>query len=160
MKGKLKYFLTGTIVLIAVFVVAIKYWDYVTNPWTRDGQVRANVVQVATRVSGPIVKLPIEDNQFVKTGELLFEIDPRPFAIAVDASPRLLSSTPPRKLDVTGTAQIAAYVDTKGNCLGGVPLDLPFPGMTSSVSQSLTGSRFEPAHRHSGRKPASWRPYP
>ena len=75
MKGVLKYLLTGIIVLIAVFVVAIKYWDYVTNPWTRDGQVRAEVVQVTPRVSGPIVGLPIKDNQFVKAGDLLVQQD-------------------------------------------------------------------------------------
>ena len=79
MLGKLKYLLTGIIVLIAVIVVAIKYWDYVTNPWTRDGQVRAQVIQITPRVSGPIIKLPIKDNRFVKAGDLLFEIDPRTF---------------------------------------------------------------------------------
>ena len=79
MRGKLKYLLTGIIVLIAVIVVTIKYWDYVTNPWTRDGQVRAQVIQITPRVSGPIIKLPVKDNRFVKAGDLLFEIDPRTF---------------------------------------------------------------------------------
>ena len=58
-----KYLLTGAVVLLAVVVVLLKYWDYVTNPWTRDGQVRAQVIQITPRVSGPIVKLPIKDNQ-------------------------------------------------------------------------------------------------
>ncbi|MCF6176332.1 MAG: biotin/lipoyl-binding protein [Victivallaceae bacterium] len=40
---------------------------------------RAQVVQIAARVSGPIIKLPIADNQFVKTGDLLFEIKPSVF---------------------------------------------------------------------------------
>ena len=57
MHGKLKYLTTGIIVLIAVFVVAIKYWDYITNPWTRNGQVRAQVIQITPRVSGPLIKL-------------------------------------------------------------------------------------------------------
>jgi len=79
MKGKLKYLLTGIIVLIAVAVFVLKYWVYVTNPWTRDGQVRAQVIQITPRVSGPLVKLPVVDNQLVKAGDLLFEIDPRTF---------------------------------------------------------------------------------
>jgi multidrug resistance efflux pump len=78
-KNSQKYLLTGVVVLIAVVLVLFKYWDYVTNPWTRDGQVRAEVIQVTPRVSGPIVKLPIRDNQPVKAGDLLFEIDPRTF---------------------------------------------------------------------------------
>ncbi len=76
--------MTGAVVLVAVALGLYKYWDYVTNPWTRDGQVRAQVIQITPRVSGPIVGLPIQDNQFVKTGDLLFEIDPRTFQAAVE----------------------------------------------------------------------------
>lgn len=79
MKTYQKYVMTGIIVLIAVAAVLLKYWDYVTNPWTRNGQVNAEIVQITPRVSGPIVKLPVKDNQFVKKGDLLFEIDPRTF---------------------------------------------------------------------------------
>jgi multidrug resistance efflux pump len=84
MHGKLKYVLTALIVLIAVLVLVIKYRDYITNPWTRDGQVRAQVVQITPRVSAPIVKLPIEDNQLVKAGDLLFAIDPRTFEATLE----------------------------------------------------------------------------
>ena len=80
MKDSKKYMLTGAVVLITVVAILLKYWDYVVNPWTRDGQVRADVIQITPRVSGPIVKLAVEDNQLVKAGDLLFEIDPRTFA--------------------------------------------------------------------------------
>ena len=83
MKDSKKYMLTGAVVLITVAAILLKYWDYVVNPWTRDGQVRADVIQITPRVSGPIVKLAIEDNQLVKAGDLLFEIDPRTFAADV-----------------------------------------------------------------------------
>ena len=78
-----KYQLTGAVVLIAVAAVLLKYRDYVVNPWTRDGQVRAEVIQITPRISGPIVQLAIVDNQFVKAGDLLFEIDPRTFAASL-----------------------------------------------------------------------------
>jgi len=74
-----KYLLTGIVVAIAVALVLQKYWDYVVNPWTRDGQIRAEVIQITPRVSGPIVSLPVVDNQLVKKGDVLFEIDPRTF---------------------------------------------------------------------------------
>jgi len=83
-KKFLKYLLTGIVVLIAVAAVLYKYRDYVTNPWTRDGQVRAEVIQITPRVSGPIVDLPIRDNQFVKAGDLLFTIDPRTFETSLE----------------------------------------------------------------------------
>ncbi|QOP45623.1 HlyD family secretion protein [Sulfurimonas paralvinellae] len=60
-----------------------KYQDYFSNPWTRDGQVRAQVIQISPRVSGTVVSIPIIDNQFVKKGTLLFTIDPEPFEIKV-----------------------------------------------------------------------------
>ena len=78
-----KYALTGTVVLIAVAAVLFKYGNYVTNPWTRDGQVRAQVIQITPRVSGPIVNLPITDNLIVKAGDLLFAIDPRTYQSAL-----------------------------------------------------------------------------
>jgi multidrug resistance efflux pump len=78
-----KYLLTGAVVLIAIVAVSLKYRDYVVNPWTRDGQVRAEVIQITPRVSGPIVKLDVVDNRLVKAGDLLFEIDPRTFAASL-----------------------------------------------------------------------------
>jgi multidrug resistance efflux pump len=79
MTGKRKLLLTSIVLLLAICVLLTKYWYYVTNPWTRDGKVRAQVIQITPRVTGPIVKLPVSDNEFVKAGELLFQIDPRAF---------------------------------------------------------------------------------
>ncbi len=93
MQKVLKYIFTGVIVAIAVGLVLFKYRDYVTNPWTRDGQVRADVIQITSRVSGPIVNLPIRDNQFVKAGDLLFEIDPRTFQASLDQARAQLDET-------------------------------------------------------------------
>jgi multidrug resistance efflux pump len=89
----MKYVLTSVVVLIAALAATWKYWDYTVNPWTRDGQVRANVIQVAPRISGPIVKLPIRDNQFVRAGDLLFEIDPSTYKAAVDEANAKLDET-------------------------------------------------------------------
>ena len=57
--------------------------EYIRNPWTRDGQVRGHVIQVAPRVSGMVTSIAVIDNQFVQTGDLLFEIDQEPFEIAI-----------------------------------------------------------------------------
>ena len=88
-----KYLLTGAVVLVAVVAILITYWDYVTNPWTRDGQVRAQVIQITPRVSGPIVRLPIKDNQLLKAGDLLFEIDPRTFEASLEQARAQLDET-------------------------------------------------------------------
>jgi multidrug resistance efflux pump len=102
-----KYTLTGALVLLAALAVLWKYWAYVTNPWTRDGQVRANVIQVTARVSGPIVKLPITDNQRVKAGDLLFEIDPRTYQAAFDQASANLDETRDRLKDLEAQVKAA-----------------------------------------------------
>ena len=84
MKPIVKIITTGVIVLAALGVIAYKYHDYMKYPWTRDGLVRAQVVQIAPRVSGPLVRVPIQNNQLVKKGDLLFEINPSTFQAGVN----------------------------------------------------------------------------
>ena len=80
----LNYLITFVIVGLAVWAAVSLYSNYIQNTWTRDGQVRANVVGIAPLVSGPIIHIPIRDNQQVKIGDLLFEIDPTDFQAQVD----------------------------------------------------------------------------
>jgi multidrug resistance efflux pump len=93
MTGKRKLLFTSIVLLLAMGVLVIKYWYYVTNPWTRDGQVRAQVIQITPRVTGPIVKLPVYDNQFVTAGQLLFQIDPRTFVTSLKLARAELDKT-------------------------------------------------------------------
>jgi hypothetical protein len=66
-----------------------------------------------------------------------------PFSVPVDSVPVLLGSTSPRKVVVSGTAVAAALVDAKGECLGAVPIELPFPGLTSTLVDELRAARFD-----------------
>ena len=110
MKTIMKYVLTGAVVLIAAALLLYKYWDYVVNPWTRNGQVRAQVIQITPRVSGPLVKLPVKDNQLVKAGDLLFEIDPRTFVADLEQARAELDNTRD-EIDALGNQVEAAQAD-------------------------------------------------
>jgi multidrug resistance efflux pump len=80
MKARLfNYLATFIIIGLAGWAGWSLYQKYIQNPWTRDSQVRANIVGIAPRVSGPIIQVTVRDNQEVKTGDLLFEIDPADF---------------------------------------------------------------------------------
>lgn len=75
--------------LITVLMVAAagwagwRLWDhYELAPWTRNGRVRANVVQVAPDVSGMVANVAVHDNQFVAAGALLFSVDKARFELA------------------------------------------------------------------------------
>jgi multidrug resistance efflux pump len=73
---------------------------YEVDPWTRDGRVKAYVVQVAPDVTGPVTKVYVHDNQQVKAGEPLFEIDRARFELAL------------RQADATVQAAQAALAQT------------------------------------------------
>ncbi|WP_027584202.1 efflux RND transporter periplasmic adaptor subunit [Bradyrhizobium sp. Ai1a-2] len=75
-----------TIAAVAVAIVA-GWWLwrlYEETPWTRDGRVRANVVNVAPDVAGAVVDLRVKDNQQVKLGEILFVVDPARYQLALE----------------------------------------------------------------------------
>lgn len=70
--------ITAIILLIFGIIVSIKSMYYKS---TDDAFVEGHIVTVAPRVSGPVIKLNIEDNQFVKKGDLLLEIDPKYYEV-------------------------------------------------------------------------------
>jgi multidrug resistance efflux pump len=88
-----KIIVTTSVILLALIAASLMYWVYLETPWTRDAQVRANIVGIAPRVEGPIVQIPVKDNQYVKRGDLLFEIDPATFKAAVDNAQAQLEQT-------------------------------------------------------------------
>jgi len=72
----------ATVVAGSVFA-GLLYLEYHEDPWTRDAHVRANIIEIAPRVEGPIIALPVTDNQKVRRGDLLFQIDPTDYETAV-----------------------------------------------------------------------------
>ena len=79
----MKYFSTLLVAVIALIAVWLVWNYYMQSPWTRDGKIRAEQVSITPQVSGSIIELKVRDNQQVKAGETLFQIDQTPFKIAV-----------------------------------------------------------------------------
>ena len=80
---KFKYFSTLLVATLAVITVWFVWNYYMQSPWTRDGKVRAELVNITPQISGSIQQLNVKDNQKVKAGDILFQIDPTPWKIAV-----------------------------------------------------------------------------
>lgn len=68
----------------AVLAIGIFIQQRASNPYTDDASIDADIVHVAPSVSGRILRLPVHENQLVKAGDVLFEIDPEPFRLRVD----------------------------------------------------------------------------
>jgi RND family efflux transporter MFP subunit len=75
---------TAIIFAVAIYVGRALWVHYMYEPWTRDGRIRAEIIDVAADVSGYVVALPVVDNQLVKKGQLLMQIDPSHYQVAVD----------------------------------------------------------------------------
>jgi membrane fusion protein, multidrug efflux system len=71
------------VVSSAVVALLIVILQTDLHPRTDDASVRANFIEIAPEVSGRLVELPVKDNAFVKKGDLLFFIDPRPYEYAL-----------------------------------------------------------------------------
>jgi len=72
------------IVTLAVLLGLIVLYHQNYYPRTDDAEVFANFIGIAPQVDGPLIRLNVRDNQFVKKGELLYEIDERPYQYALE----------------------------------------------------------------------------
>jgi RND family efflux transporter MFP subunit len=75
--------ITAGTVGLAALLAWVMWETYMSTPWTRDGQVRAYIVTIASEVAGRVVELPVADNQFVHKGDVLLTIDPTDYRIAI-----------------------------------------------------------------------------
>lgn len=97
MKRKLSLLGPVAVTLAAVAAAALTAWHlwqyYTEAPWTRDGHVRADVVQVAPDVSGVVTAVLVGDNARVQRGQVLFVVDQDRFTLALRQAQALAAST-------------------------------------------------------------------
>jgi membrane fusion protein (multidrug efflux system) len=81
-------YVRGILVVAALTAVAAGIFAYLQyreiHPRTSDAYVGAHVVRIASQVSGPLVEVAVHENQHVTADQLLLEIDPAPFQVAVE----------------------------------------------------------------------------
>src|SRR4051812_5257882 len=77
--------ITSVIIVASAVVITLYVWGIIErHPRTDDATARANVVGIAPRVAGQIIKLNVQDNQAVKEGDVLFEIDPEDYKLVLE----------------------------------------------------------------------------
>ncbi|MCE0483007.1 MAG: HlyD family secretion protein [Methylacidiphilales bacterium] len=83
---------TAVIVALALILGWVLWWHYMRSPWTRDGRVRAEVVDIAAQIAGQVVNLRVVDNQFVHRGDVLFIVDPDNYRLALEEAEATVQS--------------------------------------------------------------------
>lgn len=100
-KKGIKWVLLLIILSLVWYLLADRF-----TPYTQQARVGAFVIPVAAEVAGRVIRVNVRNNQDVKAGDILFEVDPQPYQIAVDRARADLEST--RRQIGAGTAGIAS----------------------------------------------------
>jgi membrane fusion protein, multidrug efflux system len=82
------------IVVIAILIVgAVAFWWHSTfTEDTDDAQINGHLIQVSSRIGGQVQKVYVDENQLVKKGDLIAELDPRDYQVAVENAKAVLAS--------------------------------------------------------------------
>lgn len=118
-KSRRKLIIIAVVVLLAIGA-ALFYWHSTFTEDTDDAQVDGDLYQVSARVAGQVIKVYVQDNQAVKAGDLIAEIDPKDFQVALEQAQANLASAE--------AAAIQANVN------------VPITSITSNTSISTTSS--------------------
>jgi membrane fusion protein (multidrug efflux system) len=101
--AKWPFILAGIVVIAFVGVVLWIIYRPRPNVWTDDAYVMVHYAAIAPRISGQVVSVPVDDNQTVKTGEVLAALDPRDYQTAVAAAAAALARDTAQLADVIAT---------------------------------------------------------
>ena len=91
-KSRRKLIVIAVVMLLAIGA-ALFYWHSTFTEDTDDAQVDGDLYQVSSRIAGQVIKVYVEDNQEVKAGDLLAEIDPKDFEVALEQAQANLASS-------------------------------------------------------------------
>jgi membrane fusion protein (multidrug efflux system) len=80
------------VLVVLVLVAAGLWWRSTYSEDTDDAQVNGHLIQVSSRIAGQVAKVYVEENQMVKKGDLIAELDPRDFEVAVENAEAALAS--------------------------------------------------------------------
>ena len=81
------------VVLVVVVLVSVAIWWHGTfTEDTDDAQVNGHLIQVSARIGGQVAKVDVEENQVVKAGDVIAELDPRDYQVAVENAEAALAS--------------------------------------------------------------------
>ena len=82
-----------SITVLVALILGYSLWHYyMDEPWTRDGRVRADIVNVAPDVSGFLTDIRVQEDQLVHAGDILFTLDKSRYAIALKQAEALTLS--------------------------------------------------------------------
>jgi membrane fusion protein, multidrug efflux system len=83
--------LVAVVVVIVLVAIGI-WWRSTFSEDTDDAQVNGHLIQVSSRIAGQVLKVYVNENQLVKAGDTIAELDPKDFQVAVENAEAALAS--------------------------------------------------------------------
>ena len=113
-------FIVIAVILLLVIGAGLFYWRSTFTESTDDAQVDGDLYQVSSRVTGQVIKVYVEDNQEIKAGDPIAEIDPKDYQVAVEQAQANLASAQASAIQQTVNVPITSVnvntsVDTTGS---------------------------------------------
>jgi membrane fusion protein (multidrug efflux system) len=127
------------VVILAVVAVAL-WWHGTFSEDTDDAQVNGHLIQVSSRINGQVLKVDVEENQVVKAGDTIAELDPADYQVAVENAQAMLASAQAN----AAAANVAVPITTinTGSNLTSAGADVS--GTVAGVEQAQ--QQFDAAH--------------
>ncbi len=85
----------GIIIIVLVLLAVIGlglWWRSTFSEDTDDAQINGHLIQISSRIAGQVIKVDVDENQMVKAGDVIAELDPRDFQVAVENAEAALAS--------------------------------------------------------------------
>lgn len=120
--------------LVAIFIGAGYFWIYsLLHLQTNDAYINAPVVQIASRLTGQVSKVHVENNQFVQQGQVLFELDPATFIVDYQKSKAVAASA---EAKVKKAEALAADLQDKQESGGNSSIDSTIAEMAINQAEA------------------------
>jgi membrane fusion protein (multidrug efflux system) len=125
------------------------WWRSTYSESTDDAQVNGHLIQVSTRIAGQVAKVYVDENQVVKAGDVIAELDPSDYKVAVENAEAALASAQANAAAASVNVPITT-VNTGSNLSAA---DANLTGSAASVEQAV--QQLEAAHAHVGQVKAN-----
>ena len=127
----------GSVLLVLGLTWGIWFYFYSrTHEWTDDAFIEGHVIPMSSKVAGQVLKVSVDDNQPVKRGDLLVQIDPRDFEVKLAQDQAALAAAQGQEKTAQIQVDLTRVTSTAGVTQASSGVQLGQSGVTTAEAQA------------------------